>query len=420
MPRTRDSNAWQGLKLKERIEDLALFGGSPEFEQKLHVGRPNVGKQAEFMARVQRILDVRWFTNYGACVQELEAELARYLGVRHCITVCNATVGLEIASRALGFEGEVIVPSLTFVATAHALQWQQIKPVFCDIDPRTHAIDPAEVERLITPRTTGIVGVHLWGRSCAIDELQAVADRHGLTLMFDAAHAFGCTYKGRMIGGFGRAEVFSFHATKFFNTFEGGAITTNDDELAAQIRLMTNFGFAGYDNVVHIGTNGKMSEVSAAMGLTSFGSLSEFVEVNRRNHDAYRMRLAAIPGMRLCLYDEAERNNYQDVTAEYTPADGAPTRDELVRLLWAENVIARKYFWPGCHRMEPYCTLYPDAAAHLPHTEAVAARLLVLPTGTGVDRRDIERLCDLLAFAVAQGPALRRRLVAIDAPSERR
>jgi dTDP-4-amino-4,6-dideoxygalactose transaminase len=230
--------------LKERIDDLAAFGGPPEFAQKLHVGRPNVGDRDAFMRRVERILDARWFTNYGDCVQELEERLARYLGVRHCVTVCNATVGLEIVARALGFEGEVIVPSLTFVATAHALQWQQIRPVFCDIDPRTHCIDPDQVERLVTPRTTGIVGVHLWGRSCDVDGLQAVADRHGLGLMFDAAHAFGCTYKGRMIGGFGRAEVFSFHATKFFNTFEGGAITTDDDDLAARLRLMTNFGFA--------------------------------------------------------------------------------------------------------------------------------------------------------------------------------
>jgi dTDP-4-amino-4,6-dideoxygalactose transaminase len=403
------------LELKQGIEDFAVFGGSPAFAEKLHVGKPNVGNRADFMARVERILDCRWFTNQGACVQELEAELARYLGVRHCVTVCNATVGLEIASRALGLEGEVIVPSMTFIATAHALQWQQVKPVFCDIDPRTHSLDAREVERLITPRTTGIVGVHLWGNPCAVDELQALADRHGLALMFDAAHAFGCSYKSRMIGGFGRAEVFSFHATKFFNTFEGGAITTNDDALATKLRLMTNFGFSGYDKVIHIGTNGKMSEVSAAMGLTSLRAVDEFVAVNRRNHGLYRERLAAVPGMRLFAYDEAERNNFQYVVVEYTPPEGGLTRDDLVRLLWAENVMARKYFWPGCHRMEPYRTLYPDAAARLPHTEAVAEKLLILPTGTGVGVGDIERLCDVLCLAVAHGPAVRQRLAVLDA-----
>lgn len=397
---------------KTRLDALAVLGGTPAFERKLHVGQPNLGDRAYFMQRVERILDSRWFTNNGECVQELERELASYLGVRHVIAVCNATIGLEIAIRALPMTGEVIVPAMTFVATAHALQWQQITPVFCDIDPATHVLDPAEVEKLITDRTSGILGVHVWGRPCEIDALTGIAQRHGLHLMFDAAHAFGCSHRGRMIGGFGRAEVFSFHATKFFNSFEGGAIATDDDELAKKIRLMTNFGFAGYDNVVHIGTNGKMSEVSAAMGLTSLRALPEFVEVNRRNHHAYRERLARIPGMQLFGYDEAQRCNWQYVVVEYTPAPGGPTRDELVEALWAENVMARKYFWPGCHRMEPYRTLYPRAAARLPHTDAVASRLLILPTGTGVAPADIDTLCGLLALMVEQGPRLHERLAA--------
>lgn len=365
------------------------------------------------MQRVERILDSRWFTNNGECVQELERELATFLGVRNVVAVCNATIGLEIAIRALPMSGEVIVPSMTFIATAHALQWQHITPVFCDIDPATHQIDPALVEGLITERTTGILGVHVWGSPCDVEALQAIAQRHRLHLMFDAAHAFGCSHRGRLIGGFGEAEVFSFHATKFFNSFEGGAVTTNDDAIAQRVRLMTNFGFAGYDNVVHIGTNGKMTEVSAAMGLTSLRSVPEFVEVNRRNYHVYRECLAAIPGIRLFPYDEAERNNFQYVVVEYTPAAGGPTRDDLVRVLWAENVMARRYFWPGCHRMEPYGTLYPEAAARLPHTEAVAAKLLILPTGTGVSVDEVGALCRLIAFAVSQGSALRERLAAL-------
>jgi dTDP-4-amino-4,6-dideoxygalactose transaminase len=396
--------------MKRRIEDLALFGAAPAFERKLHVGQPNVGDRAYFMQRVERILDTRWFTNHGECVRELEAQLAAYLGVQHCIAVCNATVGLEIAIRALAMQGEVIVPSLTFVATAHALQWQRIAPVFCDVDPATHTLDPAQVERLVTPRTSGILAVHLWGRPCPIEALQEVADRHGLQLLFDAAHAFGCSHRGRMIGNFGRAEVFSFHATKFFNSFEGGAITTNDGALAQQIRLMTNFGFAGYDNVVHVGTNGKMTEVAAAMGLASLRALDEFVATNGAHHHAYRRRRERLPGMRLLGFDAAERNNYQYVVVEYSAAAQGPTRDELVDLLWAENVMARKYFWPGCHRMEPYRTLYPGAGARLPDTEAIAERLLILPTGTGVDAQDIERLCDLLELMLREGAALRERL----------
>src|SRR5207245_563371 len=194
-----------------------------------------------------------------------------------------------------------------------ALQWQAIVPVFSDIDPETHNIDPAAVMRLITPRTTGIIGVHVWGRPCDIDGLTAIAQERNLALIFDAAHAFGCSYKGQPIGNFGLAEVFSFHATKFLNSFEGGAVVTNDLGLANRVRLMTNFGFAGYDVVVDVGTNGKMSEAAAAMGLTSLESFEEFIAANRRNYDVYQRALADVPGLRVVEYPEQERCNYQYV-----------------------------------------------------------------------------------------------------------
>jgi dTDP-4-amino-4,6-dideoxygalactose transaminase len=394
--------------LAKCVDELAVFGGAPAFERKLHVGQPNFGDRAHFMQRVERILDSKWYTNYGACVQELEAALGSHLGVKHCVAVCNATLGLQIAIRAMPMRGEVIIPSMTFVATAHALQWQQIKPVFCDVDETTHVLDPREVRRLITDRTTGIVGVHLWGRACPVEELQEIADEHALHLLFDAAHAFGCTHGGRMIGGFGDAEVFSFHATKFFNTFEGGAITTNDDALASRLRAMVNFGSTGVDEVSHVGTNGKMSEISAAMGLTSLRSIDQFVDVNRLNRDAYRRHLAHIPGMLLREWDSRELNNFQYVVVEYTQPAGGPARDDILAALLAENVMARKYFWPGCHRMEPYRTLDPEAGLRLPHTEALADKLIILPTGTGVSAAEIEKVCELLALMVEAGPRLRR------------
>src|SRR5262245_30020873 len=215
------------------------------------------------------IFDRGWFTNDGPVLREFERRIQEYLGVRHCVAMCNGTVALEIAIRALGLEGEVIVPSYTFVATAHALHWQAITPVFADIDPDTHNLAPEAVRRTITPRTTGIIGVHLWGRPAPVQALQAIADEHGLQLMFDTAHGFDCTLNGKSLGNFGRCEVLSFHATKVFNTFEGGAVVTNDDALAETMQLMRNFGFRGYDNVIHPGTNGKMPEVNAAMGLVN-------------------------------------------------------------------------------------------------------------------------------------------------------
>ncbi|MCW5567996.1 MAG: aminotransferase class I/II-fold pyridoxal phosphate-dependent enzyme [Dokdonella sp.] len=346
----------------------------------LHVGRPNITHRAEFLRRVEQILDNQWLTNNGPMVQELEQRIAERLGVKHCVAMCNGTIALEIAIRALGLTGEVIVPSWTFIATAHALYWQGITPVFADINPATHNLDPAAVRRMITPRTSGIIGVHLWGRAAPIDELQAIADERGLKLMFDAAHAFGSSYKGQSIGRFGACEVFSFHATKAFNTMEGGAVTTNDDALAETMRLMRNFGFKGYDNVIHPGTNGKMIEVCAAMGLANLDGFDAIVDTNRRNHAAYKQALAGIPGVELLDYDPAERNSHHYVVLEV--GDECPaSRDEIIATLHAKNILARRYFWPGCHGMQPYRDLFPHAGLVLPQTNNLAARIVVLPNG---------------------------------------
>src|SRR5690348_11967607 len=359
------------LKTIRSKADLAINGAPPAFDQPLHVGRPNIGNREAFLRSVGQILDHQWLTNNGPVVQEFERRIAAYLGVKHCVAMCNGTIALEIAIRALGLTGEVIVPSWTFVATAHSLYWQGITPVFADIDPATHNLDPEAVRRMITPRTTGIIGVHLWGRAAPIDELQAIADQHGLKLMFDAAHAFGSSYKGRSIGSLGACEVLSFHATKAFNTMEGGAVVTNDDELAEKTRLMRNFGFAGYDNVIHPGTNGKMIEVCAAMGLSNFDTLDGIFETNRRNHAQYTEALAGIPGISVLAYDPAERNSHHYVVAEVD--ERCPvSRDDIVAALFAENILARKYFWPGAHRMQPYRDLFPHAGLMLTNTERVA------------------------------------------------
>ncbi|MEJ5199802.1 MAG: DegT/DnrJ/EryC1/StrS family aminotransferase, partial [Anaerolineae bacterium] len=305
---------------------------------------------------------------------------------------------------------EVITSAFTFIATAHALQWQGITPVFADIDPFTHNLDPHAVEERITPRTTGIIGVHVWGRPCDVDGLQRVATQYNLKLLYDAAHAFGNSHQGQMIGHFGDAEVFSFHATKFFNTFEGGAIATNDDDLAARMRLMGDFGFHSRDRVDSIGINGKMSEIAAAMGLTNLESLDEFIQVNRRNYHCYRREIAAIPGLSLIEYDESERCNFQYIVVEVDSRVTGLHRDALVRVLHAENVLARRYFWPGCHRMEPYRTLFPDAGQHLPHTEQIAERVMVLPTGTAVREREIETIGGILRAAIANAAEVRQRV----------
>lgn len=393
--------------VKQRSLDLAILGGEPLFNKTLHVGQPNIGDRQRLIQRIGGILDRRWLTNNGPLVQEFERRLAEFLGVKHCITMCNATVGLEIAIRAADLTGEVIIPSFTFIATAHALQWQEITPVFCDIDPRTHDIDPKQIERLITPRTTGIIGVHVWGRACDIAALVEIAGKHQLKLLFDAAHAFACSYCGQKIGNFGNAEVFSFHSTKFFNTFEGGAVTTNDDDLAARIRLMRNFGFTGLDNVIYIGTNGKMSEISAAMGLTSLESLNVFIEANRRNYYSYQKYLTCIPGCTLIGYDESEANNYQYIVVEVDEAITGISRDLLIDILHAENIRSRRYFSPGCHRMAPYRSYYPNAGLLLPETEKLVNRVMSMPTGTAVGEDEIRKICELIRFVITNGSEIR-------------
>ena len=398
-------------KEPRKVEDLALLGAPPAFESQVHVGRPNIGDREALFERINGVLDRAWLTNSGPLLNEFQKRLADYLGVRHCICTSNGTVALEIAIRALRLSGEVIVPSFTFVATAHALQWQRVTPVFCDIDPRTHNLDPNRVEQLITPRTTGIVGVHVWGRPCEVDALSTIADRHDLRLLFDASHAFGCSHRGQKIGAFGEVETFSFHATKFFNTFEGGAIATNNDELAQRIRLMKNFGFTFYDQVEHIGTNGKMSEVSAAMGLTGLDSLEGFIGANRRCYHHYRRELRDIPGVRLIDYDEREQQNFQYVVVEVDDDRAGIHRDELMATLHAENVLARRYFYPGCHEMEPYRSYFPNAGLLLPKTKELCDRVLVLPTGGNLGEEGIRVIAGLIRVVVEGAAELRERNV---------
>src|SRR2546422_6029358 len=317
------------MKIIRSAKDLAINGAPPMFVEPLHVGRPNIGNHERFLKRAADTLDRGWLSNNGPVVQEFEREIAAFLGVKHCVAMCNGTIALEIATRALELKGEVIVPSYTFIATAHALQWQEITPIFADIDPATHNLDPAAVWRMITPRTTGIVGVHLWGRASPVKELEAIASEHNLRLMFDASHGFGCSLDGELLGGFGECEVFSFHATKFFNTFEGGAVVTNNDTLAEKMRLMRNLGFSGYDNVIYPGTNGKMAEIAAAMGLTNLEDLDNFVTINRRNYQCYRDGITPLYGLTILEYNESEQNNYQYVVLEVSPGFHA-SRDRII------------------------------------------------------------------------------------------
>ena len=309
-----------------------------------HVGRPNIPNNEKVLSKFSDVLDNVWLTNNGPMVQALEHKIQQYLGVKHCICVCNATIGLELLQRALNLKGEVIIPSFTFIATVHSLRWQRFDPIFCDVRMEDHLIDPTKIEALITPRTSAIMAVPIWGQPYDYTALQAIAHKHGLKLIFDSAHAFGCKSGDQYLGGFGNAEVFSFHATKVFSTGEGGAITTNSDELAEKLRLMRNFGFTNYDKTAHIGTNAKMSEFAAAYGLVHFDELDSIIEQNKKIHQAYLQEFSEFKELKFLDYTFTGKSNYQYVVAHVS----SDIRDSLVDYFHAHGILLRRYFHPGC------------------------------------------------------------------------
>lgn len=397
--------------MKKQLTDLACFGGKPLFDEKLYVGRPNLCSREKLHAALDRIFDNRWLTNDGPFLRRFEEKLQEFLGVRHVVAVCNATIGLQMVYRALGrarsARRKALMPSFTFIATAHAWEWEGGQPVFCDVDPERHLLSPADAESKLDDEAALLVGVHTWGQPCRIDELEALAKAWKVPLVFDSAHAFSNFHGSRRIGGFGDAEVFSFHATKFFNTFEGGAITTNDDALAAELRHMRNFGFSGYDQVARLGTNGKMQEISAAMGLCLLDELDGLLETNRRNYRAYLDAFRACPGLSLLPLDKPETLNCQYIVAKLAPDAPPFLRDLLVDVLWAENVLVRKYFHPGCHRAAPYAARGP--APVLPVTEDLCRQVAVFPTGTAVTPDHIRKIAENVRFIMEHADDVQRR-----------
>jgi dTDP-4-amino-4,6-dideoxygalactose transaminase len=386
------------------VGELAILGGEPTFVPTLRIGRPNIGNRADLFARLDQALDSGWLSNNGPFVQELEARIAESTGTRHAIAVCNATVGIEALAVALDLTGEVIIPGFTFAATSTALSWVGLTPVCADVDPVTHQIDPNQVARLINRRTSAILAVHLWGHAAPVAALQALADKHDLALIFDAAHAVDCTHRGAPIGGLGRAEVFSFHATKFVNSFEGGAITTQDDALAARIRSTIHFGMA-HGAIPHRGTNGKMHEASAAMALCSLDAMPAFVKANHARMARYQVALASIPGLHLLPPPQSERCNDQYVVVEIDPDVTGLSRSQLLIALLAEGIIARPYFDPPCHHIGTTVD-----RPSLPFTERLSTRVFCLPTGTGVSNRQVDDISACLRRIVAEAPAVRKHL----------
>ncbi len=378
------------------------------------MGTPFIPPRALLHASLDEILDSRWLTNDGPFVRRLEQRLADLHGASHAVAMCNATIALQLLLRALGTTGEVILPSFTFIATAHAARWENLGTRFADISAETHCIDPVSVTAAMGRDTGAIIAVNLWGQACELERLSRIAAGAGIPLVVDAAQFLGGQLglqveEPSRIGGV-VAAVISLHATKIISGLEGGAILTNDGALAEELRLRRNFGFAGYDKVVSLGTNAKMDEFSAAFAIRGLECLDFLMERNRKIHLLYKENLANLPGVSIHAPDLSPTVNNHYVVM-MVDGDRSPlSRDELMYALWAENIRARRYFFPGCHRMEPYASHPASAQAPLPVTEAVAAGVLVLPASSAVATSEVPLICERIRLSIQQHDQVRERL----------
>ena len=351
----------------------------PAFAERFPFLRPTLPEFADVMAEYRAVYTNGVLTN-AALVARLEAAVCERLGVKYCVAVSSCTSGLMMVLRALGLSSEVIVPSFTFFATGHAAVWNGLRPVFANSQLDTWNVSPEDVKRkIIDNKTSAILAVHLYGNPCDVDALETLAQRRGLKLIFDAAHAFGSAYRGKPIGGFGDAEVFSLSPTKLLVAGEGGLVTTNDAKLAAAVRAMRNYGDVGAYNPEWLGMNARLSEFNAALALHGLGFID--AKVQRRNAIArlYTEELASMPGVRFQTIQPQNTCTYKDYSIHVTPGALGLTRDELANALLAENIETKKYFYPPLHQQALYAKFHDRTRDDLSQTEFLADGILSLP-----------------------------------------
>ena len=355
----------------------ALLEGQPIFDSKINLVRPSLPHFAELAEGIQDILHSGMVTK-GKHLLAFEKAIAEHLGVKHAVAVSSCTTGLMLTYQGLGLTGDVVVPSFTFMATVSALIWAGLRPVFADVDPGTTNLDPDAAESVITPETSAVVAVHNFGNPADIDALQSLADRHGIKLIFDAAHGFGALYQGVPVGLQGDAHVFSMSPTKLLITGEGGVVTTDDDDLATRIRMGREYGNSGNYDSAFAGINARLPEFSALLGLYSLPMLEDAAQ--RRNEIAtlFQKKLGNLPGIGFQEVRPGNRNSYKDFSITVDPDAFGLTRDELALALAAENVDTRKYYEPSVHRQTAYRPYYDDGRP-LPHAEWLSAHSLSLP-----------------------------------------
>lgn len=385
----------------------AILGGQPAFENKIHIVRPVLPEFNELTAGVTEMLDTGMVTK-GKYLEAFERAISQHLGVKHAIGVSSCTLGLMLTYQGLGLRGDVVVPSFTFMATVSSLVWAGLRPVFADVNAETTNLDPAAAEAAITPQTTAIVAVHNFGNPADIAGLQAVADRHGLKLIFDAAHGFGALYQGSPVGAQGDVQVYSLSPTKLLITGEGGIVATNDDQLADYIRKGREYGNDGNYDSAFPGMNARMPEFNALMGLKSLQALEAAAESRNAYASVFQEVLGRLPGIAFQVVCSGDRCSYKDFSITIDADKFGLSRDELAQALAAENIDTRKYYDPPVHRQTAYSHFYDGRP--LPNTDWLADNSLSFPIWSKMDSDVLERICSAVEHIHLNAASISQKL----------
>lgn len=365
-------------------------------DKRINVTHSSMPPYEEYCEEIKDLWNSHWLTNMGTKHTQLESELKKYLHTPNITLYTNGHLALENIIAAMEFPdgGEVITTPFTFASTTHAIMRNRLVPVFCDVNLKDYTVDVSKIEELITPKTCAIVPVHVYGNLCDVEGIAAIAKKYKLKVVYDAAHAFGVTYKGISSANFGDASMFSFHATKVFNTIEGGAVCYSDENLRAVLNDMKNFGIRGPERCVYIGGNAKMNEFQAAMGLCNLRHLNDEIAKRKKVVERYREHLSGVKGIVLCAPQADVQPNYA-----YFPVvfDGyKSTRDEIFSMLQEQNIIARKYFYPLTNSFECYRNLFTAGADKTPIAQYISERVLTLPLYADLAMEDVDRICDII------------------------
>ena len=361
---------------------------------KILVTRSSMPELQEYINEIKSIWDTHWLTNMGVKHQELQKNLIDYMGVEQIELLTNGHMALELSMQAFNLEGEVITTPFTFASTTHAIVRNGLKPVFCDIDPITFTMDPSKIEKLITDKTSAIVPVHVYGNICNIEEIDRIAKKYGLKVIYDAAHTFGETYKGKGIGTFGDASCFSFHATKVFNTIEGGCVCYHDEEFGRALYKLKNFGIRNEEIVDGVGANAKMNEFCAAMGLCNLRHVDEEIAKRKTVVDRYREHLENVEGIQLSPIQENVESNYAYFPVIFDEKVFGASRNEVMDKLAENGIGARKYFYPLTNSFE--CFHGEFDVNETPIARHLSLRVLTLPLYADLSVEDVDRICKII------------------------